>query len=81
MDWFKILSLGGTKTVIKSWFGDAGCSISYSILDLLSCLFVFYPITMHMKTVSFFGRKIMCLIYCPVHHDYFLLNTYLVSDN
>lgn len=36
MDWFKILSLGGTKTVIKSWFGGAGCSVSHSILDLLS---------------------------------------------
>ena len=78
MDWFKILSLGGTKTVNKSWFGDAGCSISHSIFDFF---FFFYSITMYMKTVSFFERKIMCLIYCPVHHDYCLLNTCLVSDN
>ena len=72
MDWFTILSLGGTKTVIKSWFGDAGCSVSHSILDLLSwfvVVVVFYPITMYMKTVSFFGRKIMFFIYYPVHHD------------
>lgn len=34
---------------------------------------------MYMKTVSFFGRKIMCFIYYPVHHDYCLLNTCLVS--
>ena len=40
MDWFKILSLGGTKTVNKSWFGDAGCSISHSILDLFFFFFL-----------------------------------------
>lgn len=31
--------------------------------------------TTSMKVVGFSGRKIMCLIYCPVHHDYHLLNT------
>ena len=33
------------------------------------------PLTTYMKTVSFFGRKSMCLIYCPVHHDCRLLTT------
>lgn len=31
--------------------------------------------TTSMKIVRFSGRKIVCLIYCPVHHDYHLLNT------
>lgn len=32
IDWFKIPSLREPQTVIKSWFGDAGVSISHSIL-------------------------------------------------
>ena len=47
MDWFKILSLGGTKTVNKSWFGDAGCSISHSIFDLF--FFFFFLINNNAK--------------------------------